>query len=176
MAAAGTVGLPPGAGCADGAAVAGSYGSCPTTWLGDRDRIDVVNDDCVVNVLENNVIRRWRRNVNGRAYPYRHWGIHRDRQQEDAEWRRRWWEKKDWWWWQKKDWRRGRGLKRIDWIVENQNRPLNIDDLAAAGARRKSPRRTRVAARRRRREKQGGDAHRPRVARAGSAAGKTNRR
>jgi hypothetical protein len=38
-------------------------------------------------------------------------------------------EKKDWWRWQKKDWRRGRRLKRIDWIVENQNRPLNIDDL-----------------------------------------------
>jgi hypothetical protein len=82
-----------------------------------------------VDVLENNVVWRWRRNVDGRAYPYRHWGIHRDRQQEDAEWRRRWWEKKDWQWWQKKDWRWGRRLKCIDWIVENQNRPLNIDDL-----------------------------------------------
>jgi len=82
-----------------------------------------------VDVLENNVIRRWRRNVDGRAYPYRHWGIHRDRQQEDAEWRRRWWEKKDWWRWQKKDWWRRRRLKCIDWIVENENRALNVEHL-----------------------------------------------
>src|SRR5262249_59698327 len=64
------------------------YGFCLTATLRDRDRIDVVDDHRVVNVLENNVVRRWRCHVDGRSHPYRNWRVNRNWQQEDPEGRR----------------------------------------------------------------------------------------
>ena len=84
-----------------------------------------------MNILENNVVRRWRRDVDGRADPYRNRGVNRNRQQEDSEWRRRRFQHDKFrrGWWQEKDRRRRWRLERIDWIVENKNRPLNVNDL-----------------------------------------------
>jgi hypothetical protein len=69
--------------------------------------------------------------VDGRAHPNRNWGVNWDRQQKHSKRRRGRWQdnkfrrRRR----QEKHWRRRRRRERIDWIVEHQNRPLNIDDL-----------------------------------------------
>src|SRR5262249_38347082 len=100
--------------------------------IGNRDYVRrVVDNDFVVNVDEDYVVRRRRRYVSRRANPNRNRRVDRNRQHEyghgrggrrehhEHGWRRR-----------KEDDRRGwRWHEREHRIIEDENRPLDIDDL-----------------------------------------------
>jgi hypothetical protein len=109
----------------------------PTARIGNRHGVrNIVDDDRVVNVVVDHVVRR-RRHVGRRTYPDRNRPIDRDRQQEKSNrWRRRCKHHKlrrrrS----KENDRQRRRRRKREDRIIEDENRPLDIDDLFRRGRR-----------------------------------------
>jgi len=97
----------------------------------DGDRIrHVVDDDCIVNVVVDDVVRR-RSHVSRRTHPNRHGPVNRHRQQEDPHRRRRRFQHDEFGWGRRQEEDRHRRWWREAKyrIVEYENRPANVNDL-----------------------------------------------
>jgi len=91
----------------------------------------IANDDRVVDVAVDHVVRRGRRHISRRTDPYRHWPVYRHRQQEESDGRRRRREQQEFRRRrrQENDGRRRRRCEREVRIVEHEDRSLDKDNL-----------------------------------------------
>jgi hypothetical protein len=102
-----------------------------TTRIGNRHGIcHIVDDDRVVDVVVNHVVRRWR-HISGRTDPDGNRLVDRHRQDEKRQGRRRWREHDEFRRRRRQEndgrWRRRR--EREHRIVKDENRPPDIDDF-----------------------------------------------
>ena len=101
------------------------------TWIGNYNGIGgVIDDDSIVDVVVDDIVRRWR-NVFWRVDPDRYWNINRNRQNIciHRRWRRSQIHEVDRSRRQEKHRRRRRRLKSEIRIIENQYRPFDINHL-----------------------------------------------